>query len=74
MLLQGKAADNDDLYDSDDEDHHDAYMERMKAEGKQREEDDDDDSDSDGQISCHDCVFFKSGGGGGIFLFYENNK
>ena len=39
---------------SDDEGH-DAYMERMKAEGKQRDDDDDDDDDDDssGTTSVH---------------------
>lgn len=37
---------NDDLMDSDDGTPHDAYLERMKREGKERD-DDDDDGDSD---------------------------
>lgn len=47
-LQDGKDYD-DDMVDSDeDAPEHDAYLERMKREGKQREEDDDDDSDSSG--------------------------
>ncbi len=39
----------DDIMDSEDEDHHDAYLERMKHEGKDRQEGDlDDDTDSSG--------------------------
>lgn len=37
---------------SDEEDNHDAYLERMKAEGKDRQSgDEDDDSDSSGKWS-----------------------
>ena len=37
---------------SDDEDDHDAYLERMKAEGKDRQSgDEDDDSDSSGRYT-----------------------
>lgn len=42
-----KAPYRDDMSGSDDEDNHDAYLERMKAEGKDRQSgDEDDDSDS----------------------------
>ena len=41
---------------SDEEGEHDAYMERMKAEGKQRDDDDDDggddDDDSTGEVAA----------------------
>ena len=40
----------DDMEGSDNEGQHDAYLERMKAEGKDRHEDDlDDDTDSSGE-------------------------
>lgn len=42
-----KAPYRDDMSGSDEEDNHDAYLERMKAEGKDRQSgDEDDDSDS----------------------------
>ena len=48
--LQDKAPYRDDMSGSDDEDDHDAYLERMKAEGKDRQSgDEDDDSDSSGR-------------------------
>ena len=37
----------DDMAGSDEDEHHDAYLERMKAEGKERDEDDDE-TDSSG--------------------------
>ncbi|XP_013394165.1 FACT complex subunit SSRP1 [Lingula anatina] len=37
----------DELLDSEDEDEHDVYLERMKQEGKERAEDDDQDDDED---------------------------
>ena len=47
--MQDKAPYRDDMSGSDDEDDHDAYLERMKAEGKDRQSgDEDDDSDSSG--------------------------
>lgn len=36
----------DDMLGSDDEDKHDAYLERMKREGQEVDSDDDDDEDS----------------------------
>lgn len=51
--LQDKAPYRDDMSGSDDEDNHDAYLERMKAEGKDRQSGDkDDDSDSSGKCWC----------------------
>lgn len=45
--LKGATTNYEDMMDSDNEDTHDAYLERMKAEGKDRDSDDmDDDSDS----------------------------
>ena len=42
---------NDDLMGSDDDGAHDAYLERMKAEGKQRDEDDElETEDSSGTV------------------------
>ncbi|XP_071848576.1 FACT complex subunit SSRP1-like isoform X2 [Apostichopus japonicus] len=46
MKHKGKAKDYDELFDSDDEGMHDAYLEQMKAEGREKA-DDDDDGDSD---------------------------
>ena len=46
-LQAGKTSYDDAMDNSEDEDTHDAYMERMKLEGKDRfEGDEDDDSDS----------------------------
>lgn len=45
--LDKKPAYNDDMMGSDDEEAHDAYLQRVKAEGKQREEDEDEDSSED---------------------------
>ena len=45
--FQGTTTNYEEMMDSDNEDTHDAYLERMKAEGKNRDSDDmDDDSDS----------------------------
>lgn len=45
--LKGAPTNYEEMMDSDNEDTHDAYLERMKAEGKDRDSDDmDDDSDS----------------------------
>lgn len=45
--LKGATTNYEEMMDSDNEDTHDAYLERMKAEGKDRDSDDmDDDSDS----------------------------
>lgn len=45
--LDNKSRDYDEMLSSEGEDNHDAYLERMKAEGKDRESgDEDDDSDS----------------------------
>lgn len=44
---------DDDMFESDEEDTHDAYLVRMKAEGKEREEEEDDESDdSSGKLLC----------------------
>ena len=50
--LQGQVNYTEDMSGSDDEDH-DAYMERMKAEGKEKDEDfqlDDEDDESEGLL------------------------
>lgn len=47
VYFQGMKGNNDEYSDSD-EDQHDAYLERMKAEGKIREEGNDSD-ESDGE-------------------------
>jgi structure-specific recognition protein 1 len=46
FLFQGSVY-MEDMSGSEGEDNHDAYLERMKREGKLREEDDDDDDSSD---------------------------
>lgn len=47
MNSQDKASYNDDFGDSDNEAEPDAYLARVKAEGKARDSDDDDGSNSD---------------------------
>ncbi|KAJ8317329.1 hypothetical protein KUTeg_005233 [Tegillarca granosa] len=49
-VADNKSRDYDEMLSSEGEDNHDAYLERMKAEGKDRESgDEDDDSDSSGK-------------------------
>lgn len=45
MFSQDKLNYGDDFGDSDKEDEPDAYLERVKAEAKERDDDDDDDDD-----------------------------
>lgn len=47
----------DDMLGSDDEDKHDAYLERMKREGQEAESDDDDEDSSEGFIFTFYSLF-----------------
>jgi len=47
----GKGGHLDAMMESDDEEH-DAYLQKVKAEGRERDDTDDDDSDEDGNSSC----------------------
>lgn len=47
----------DDMLGSDDEDKHDAYLERMKREGQEAASDDDDEDSSEGNTTSQASVF-----------------
>ncbi len=54
LLTKGGSINYDELMDSDDEGNHDAYLEQMKQEGREKEDDDEDfnindDSDESGK-------------------------